>query len=215
MLKMSHNLLRPVLSVASTPATVTRFDGADPDYVDMGNVLAFNVDDDFQIEFNVRFATPPASLATIVGKMLDSGTYRGYRVDLTSDSTIKFNIYNSLTFRAVVTSVETLSADIWHHVKVIYDGGESASGLRIFLNGVEATYVVNNDTLSGTIVALAPFNLGIRNAATLPFSGDLHTVKVSSSSFPADSTWLLQGDFEDSTGAFDGTNNGAELVDYE
>ncbi|MGP0064200.1 MAG: trypsin-like peptidase domain-containing protein [Isosphaeraceae bacterium] len=96
---------------------------------------------------------------TIFGRM-NSGL-RGF--DLNYIGTIQAHLISSWDGNAIrVNTVERLDPSRWHHVAMTYDGSSRASGLKIYLDGAEATLEVTVDRLSETIRCDYPFTIGGR-----------------------------------------------------
>lgn len=91
-----------------------------------------------------------------------------------------------------VTTQDAMSKGPWQHVAVSYDGSRRASGLQVFVDGVQAIVSVQRDTLSGSLHCEAPLRVGRRDAG-LGYYGlldELHVVQRASA--PADvAGWSL------------------------
>src|SRR5579862_1482377 len=67
----------------------------------------------------------------------------------------------------VVTTSKALKPGTWQHVFVTYDGSAKAAGVKIFVDGKEATKVkVENDKLKGTTKTEVPFVVGRRKSSS-------------------------------------------------
>jgi len=67
----------------------------------------------------------------------------------------------------------------WHHVAMTYDGSSSASGLKLYVDGVPEASVVQEDTLgTHSILNNVPFTIGSRENGGVPFNGDIDEVEV-------------------------------------
>lgn len=151
------------------------------EYVTMGDQpeLDFAETDSFSISMWLRWTE--AHDGHPVVKALDSGTFRGYFVAVqSSGGEITWFLRNTVTTDQV--AVETTAGGFgdgrWHHVVVIYDGSTSASGMHIWVDGVDQPLTTLFDTLSATISTTAPFVLGARNGAEFFFNGQIDDVAV-------------------------------------
>ena len=96
---------------------------------------------------------------TIFGRM-NSGL-RGF--DLNYVGSIQAHLISSWDGNAIrVNTIERFDSSQWHHVAMTYDGSSRARGLKIYLDGAEATLEVTVDRLSETIHCDFPFTIGGR-----------------------------------------------------
>ncbi|HYL57485.1 MAG TPA: LamG-like jellyroll fold domain-containing protein [Candidatus Acidoferrales bacterium] len=73
-----------------------------------------------------------------------------------------------------------------HHVAMTYDGSSTAAGVKLYVDGVEETEVVQEDTLgTHSITNSAHFTIGSRDAGGVPFNGDVDEVEVADSELSA------------------------------
>jgi hypothetical protein len=148
------------------------FDGVN-DYVDMGNVLDF----DGTTPFSFSFWLNPTSVGNknIINKW--SGTNTGYIIFFLAGK-LRFALSNNITTNiARIETVDTYTTGMQNFV-FAYDGSKSASGMKIYRNGVLQTVSVLNDTLTGTISTTASFELGRINSALGWYQGIMDEISV-------------------------------------
>jgi hypothetical protein len=96
---------------------------------------------------------------TLMGKRRDS-PYTSWVVmqNEHASGTIMFEMLGtgSLTVRTNDNLVNTG----WHHFVITYDGSSTAAGVTIYMDGAVAATTTVNDTLSGSILTTAPFQIG-------------------------------------------------------
>ena len=86
---------------------------------------------------------------------------RGF--DLNYSGTLEAHLISSWDGNAIrVGTIERFDSTQWHHVVVTYDGSSRSRGLKIYLDGAEATLEVTVDRLSETIRCDFPFAIGGR-----------------------------------------------------
>lgn len=87
---------------------------------------------------------------------------------------IRFNKSHATGDVLAVTNDNAWTADTWQNFLVTYDGGTSASGIHIYVNGVEQTYSLTQDA-TGAKASDASISLflGNRGALTSGFDGQL------------------------------------------
>ncbi len=79
--------------------------------------------------------------------------YRGYRVLLNPDNSLSVSFSYVWPANAIDLKIhEKLKKDTWHHLALTYDGSSKASGVRLFLDGREASRTVLVDNLRKSIL---------------------------------------------------------------
>ena len=69
-----------------------------------------------------------------------------------------------------------LSREKWHHVFVTYDGSGVATGLRVFVDGMQRDLEIEHDQLSSSILTEALIDIGGREGEA--FSGSLDDIRI-------------------------------------
>jgi len=176
---MSSNY-RSILNVQGSSFASTNsftFDGSS-DYVDMGNTLDFTNTDAFSISCWFK-RTRSSVTEFLVAKQESSGNARGYTLLIPfDDNKITFVLRNNTAAsgRIIADSSSAITDTNWHHVIVTYDGSSAASGITIYLDGLENTGAVQG-TLSATTLNSTPFQIAARNGG-FKFSGNIDEVAV-------------------------------------
>ena len=156
----------PRLSTIPFSTKSIQLDGVD-DYVTMGNVsnLNFQRTDAFSISTWVKRGTFEAS-QFLFSKMNSTGNLRGYIFYIGSDSdTPIFLLRRDTSFtsqRLLVVGSTTILDNNWHHLVVTYDGSSTASGVKIYVDGISDTTTFTG-AISDSIITSAPVNIGARN----------------------------------------------------
>jgi hypothetical protein len=157
------------------------------EYVTMGDVsaLQFERTNTFSLSAWIR-TTKNTAAQQIVGKQESStGTNpaRGYSFHVINPTgQLRVRIVGvSGTSDITLRTVRGIFADgYWHHAVVTYAGTSLASGVKIYVDGVEEVVVVETNNLSSTILTTASFIVGVRFTTTLelPFEGPIDDVAV-------------------------------------
>jgi hypothetical protein len=94
---------------------------------------------------------------------------------LTAAGKIQFGLANALTTNELsVSGSITVNDNVWHHIVITYAGTSTPAGIKIYVDNVLDTNTVLSNTLTGSILNLAEFNLGTRaNDATIGYLGHL------------------------------------------
>ena len=113
---------------------------------------------------------PLAQDSAIISKMMSASPYTGWELHVgTGDNGSGQGLLNVWLINAYgsrfiqVNSPVTVLDDTWHHVAFTYDGTGRAAGVRIYVDGLDATCMNAVDTLSGTLANAIELNLGSRN----------------------------------------------------
>jgi hypothetical protein len=119
--------------------------------------------------------------ATILGDMLQGGTYRGWELHAGTTANggsatgLTIWLLNAYPSNAIqVSSPVNVLNNAWHHVAFTYDGSRSAAGVKVYIDGAVAAASATLNSLTATIAngAGAELNLGSRqNGANHTFTG--------------------------------------------
>ncbi len=165
------NRYRSILSLGSNTPSFSNtksilLDGVD-DFVTMGDVsnLNFQRTDAFSISTWVKRGAFTAT-QILFSKMNSSGNYRGYMFYIAETSdTPQFLLRRDTSFtfqRLLVIGSTTILDNNWHHLVVTYDGSSTASGVKIYVDGISDTTTFTG-AISDSITTPASVNIGARN----------------------------------------------------
>ncbi len=152
-------------STAWTPGLIggaLSFDGTD-DFVELGNILNFDSTTPYTISaWTNRQSTGTDDTIISRTDYTDSTLQRGYWFGFIASGNLNFtlNSDNSTGDQIRVDSTTLFGAGTPHHVALSYDGSLSASGVKMYVDGVEDATTLTNDNLSGTTLNSAPTRLG-------------------------------------------------------
>jgi hypothetical protein len=107
---------------------------------------------------------PPPNLPTgaIFARMDNTKLYRGWDLYL-ERGRVGAHLVNRWPQDGLkVVARDPLPQGQWSHVFVTYDGSAKASGLHVYVNGLEQPTVVGNDSLRTTIRTKVPWKIGQR-----------------------------------------------------
>ncbi|MEX1040914.1 MAG: DUF1553 domain-containing protein, partial [Pirellulaceae bacterium] len=112
-----------------------------------------------------------------IARMDDGQAYRGFDL-YTAGGKVAVHIINTWPSNALkVTTKTQLKPDQWQHVFATYDGCSKAAGIKIYFDGVEQEWDIEQDRLSETIRTDKPLYIGRRNPGS-PFKGEVDEVRV-------------------------------------
>ena len=152
------------------------FDGANS-RITFGNVNGFDITDEFSVSCWVNLS----SLGTqyFISKQQNSGNYRGYIFSLKSDNTLQFALMQTYNSKQIlVSSSETLSANVWYNLVFTYDGSNNGSGVKMYINGTTTTNTVSSLGTITTILNTSGFQISGRGGSSGNIDGQLSNVAV-------------------------------------
>lgn len=122
--------------------------------------------------------------SAIVGKLQQGGSYTGWELHVgtgaggSGPGLLNVWLINSFGPNYIqVNSPQLVLDDTWHHVAFTYDGSGSAAGVRIYVDGQDATGDTTADTLTGTLLNDVELGIGTRqNGANHNFQGSIAEV---------------------------------------
>jgi len=124
--------------------------------------------------------------STIMGKMIQGGAYTGWELHVgtpaggSGPGLLNVWLINNYTVSYIqVNSPVNVLDTTWHHVAFTYNGSGKAAGVRIYVDGQDATGVATADSLSGMLRNSVELDLGTRqNGANHNFTGALCEASV-------------------------------------
>lgn len=112
-----------------------------------------------------------------IARMNNSNSYRGYDL-LLSNGIVQPHIVSRWPDDAIkVRSKQRLKPNEWQHVFVTYDGSGAASGVRLYVDGKNWEWEIEQDGLSGSVASRGPFYVGRRNGGS-NYKGQVDDVRV-------------------------------------
>lgn len=158
-------------------------------FVAVGDVtsLDFQTSDKFSASAWVH-ATSFSGYQTVLHKIDDTGGAKtGYLFTLNNGTPEVWFISDyGLSDYLIKTAAAPITTGAWHQIGFSYDGSSSATGIKIYIDGMDQTGVSVVDSLSGPILNNQPFEIGYRSVAALqPFNGILDDVRMYSDTLSA------------------------------
>lgn len=127
-----------------------------------------------------------------IARMNNANGYRGYDM-LISNGRIAPHIISNWSGDALkVNTKESLKPNVWQHVFVTYDGSGKAAGIKVYVDGREWEWTVEQDGLSGSIRTKVPLSIGRRNGGP-KFKGLVDDVRIYARTLAASEVAALAG----------------------
>lgn len=172
---------QPAVTTSGQIGDAQDFDGAD-DYVTLGDILDFDLDDPCTLEAWVKRKDTTHG-GFMVCKQLGAPSYQGYYMYV-NESNWKFGYVlrsNHATgnMLQVDTTANYQTNVSWIKFGITYTGSETAAGVLTYVAGASVAHGHTVDNLTATTINTAPFCVGIRNLSAGPWGGILEEVRVS------------------------------------
>ena len=158
-LKQDNGIVKaPPTFVNGTKGKAMKLDG--DSWVDLQKIGIFRKSEPFSIGIKVNI---PLSLkeGVILHKSIMERLYnfRGYHLLLTKDNKLELSITHTAPSNAITKlSIDTVPRDKWMQLAITYDGSSKASGMKLFVDGVEVKTEIVMDQLMKDIL----FNINYR-----------------------------------------------------
>ena len=137
------------------------FDGTNTK-IDFGDVNNFEITNSFSGSCWVNLQLGSSS-QYLISKQLGSGTYRGYAFSLKTDDTLQFGLIDSFnSSEIIVSSSETIASNTWYHLAFTYDGSNSGSGVKMYIDGTPTTNTISSVGTITTILNTTDFQVSGR-----------------------------------------------------
>jgi hypothetical protein len=168
------------------------FDGTN-DHITFGNNLNFEITSPFTVSTWFRTTRTGEFVGVIAGKnklQVSPADYTGYSIGMnvvsgSSTNAGKFGVvFVSSPFVGLsnVMRIQTSASyndGNWTNGVITYNGSGNRSGMTIYINGTSpATESYDSNSISGTMITTASFQLGARDGTQQPFSGSIGQVSV-------------------------------------
>jgi hypothetical protein len=189
--------------------------------INVGSKLAFDRNQPWTIMTSIDVAQKPTTAAVILSN-LSGSAHSGYQLWIDPQGHLRVRLisnYAAGNYIELQSSVVVTDGK-WHDIAVSYDGSGSASGVKIYLDGVQdvATKTLAN-ALTGSIVSAGPLTLGNQTGylTTYELNGSLDQFSISNevrsaayiaqyskpgfAAPPVDANTVLDYNFNEDTGA--------------
>lgn len=156
------------------PAPVMKPNGT----FDLGEVGDFEKNQTFSYGAWVR-AGKIGQSGGILARMDEKNGYRGWDL-YQNDRTFSVHIISAWPGDAIKVSTRkpSIRPNVWQHVFVTYDGSGKASGVRMYIDGVETELKADVNALKGSIKTTTPTRVGQRSHVQVFHEGGVQDVRI-------------------------------------
>jgi hypothetical protein len=127
------------------------------EYVDMGNVLAYERTQPFSISCWARWISD--DYGALVAK--ESASYVGYCLYKYPGGGVVVELQGSVGYINAYSSKSGYGNGQWHHIVATYDGSSTKAGLKLYIDNEDVTGG-GTDTLASSIVTTTSLKIGAR-----------------------------------------------------
>jgi len=151
------------------------FDGVD-DFVEIQNQIQFDQTDPFTLSSWVK--SPSVGDNQIINN--ENSSYTGYRLNINGQANIEIGLRSSIFDDIAIETLNSINTDTWYHIVGTYDGTSNASGMKIYINGVEESTNILSNTLTSSTLSNQRTLLGIRRISPPPdpLRGNIANVQI-------------------------------------
>ena len=138
----------------------------------------FNIDVSQPFTFSawVKVNSLPYNTNPIISKYQSP---KGYFLAITNTRQIRLDLQsNAGIVRISVLSNDLITLNTWTNIIITYNGTSLASGIKIYINGVESNIQITQDNLVGTVTNIADFNFGGLSGSGIYFDGFLNDFRA-------------------------------------
>jgi hypothetical protein len=114
---------------------------------------------------------------SVIARVNDDNAHQGFDLSIVGLAPHGVLVHSHPASSLIVGGSEAFSADEWHHLAATHDGSARATGMKIYVDGVEQTPNVMNDSLDASTLTDAPLNIGQRKGSS-PFVGVVDDVRI-------------------------------------
>lgn len=143
-------------------------------HLDFGEINSFEKQSPFSLSAWIKWNKKDGA---IFSKMKNGGDYRGYDL-LISGGHLEFHLIHTWPNNALkVRTKSRLKENTWQHVCMTYDGSMKAAGVKIYFDGQDQAWDMQQDSLKDSTKTDARFLVGQRTGGA-PLKGMLDDLRV-------------------------------------
>jgi hypothetical protein len=151
------------------------FDKVD-DYVDVNRQIQFERTDSFTLSAWIN--TNDGNNNQIINN--ETQGYRGYQFSVDSNGKLFLFLRNTVSTNFLgVRMLSNFPSNLWCYVTAVYNGSSNASGVKLYINGIEQITEIAGDNLTSTTISNETTWIGRRRPQTQgPFNGKISIVQI-------------------------------------
>lgn len=144
-----------------------------------GEVIEIESAPDFGADrpFSAAVWVKPSAAGCILSKMDEANHMRGFDLVYRKNKVLAHLVNRWPESDIEVRTVASIPTRQWNHLLVTYDGSAKASGVAVYLNGIQQPLTVERDNLNGSIANDQPLRIG-RRQASASYKGMIDDVRI-------------------------------------
>jgi hypothetical protein len=159
-----------------------------------------NFEKDHPFSFGAWIKVPrPGLFGSVIARMDDRSNYRGWDMWLEGGRIATHLVHQWPDDALKVVSRGVVSAGVWTHVFITYDGSARATGVKIYIDGQPQETDVHADGLKQTIRTQVPLKLGQRHTGSRIDQLVAHTLRIYDRALSPSEAGILAGATEAGT----------------
>lgn len=149
------------------------------DYVDLGDTSAVTFERTERLTMAISLNITTLQAAALISKANPGAPYEGIWFEVRGDGTVYCGLWTPADNIQLKTTA-ALTADAWHTVVCVYNGGSTEDSLLLYFDGVSQATVHDGDNLSisGSLLTSEPLRLGARADGTFPLAAEVSNVII-------------------------------------
>jgi len=137
-----------------------QFDGVN-EFVNCGQIAGFERNVPFSVDGWFKQGVSKDGL--IICKDQNVSPYRGWGVNMLISGAIRFFLINNTNNRVDVQTNQIFNDNVWHYFAISYNGSSSASGVKVYIDGILRAITTSYDNLTDTILIANNLSIGARD----------------------------------------------------
>jgi hypothetical protein len=156
----------------------------------LGSIVFDKIDDYINVNIQIQFdRLNPFTLGAWVNtndgnnnQIINNETveYRGYQFAIDINGKLFFFLRNTVSTNFLgVRMLSNFPLNLWCYVTAVYNGSSNASGVKLYINGIEQITEIAGDNLTSTTISNQTTWIGRRRPITQgPFNGKISIVQI-------------------------------------
>ena len=144
-----------------------------------GEVIEIDAAPDLRADrpFSIAVWVKPAAAGCIISKMDEADQMRGFDLVYRKNKILVHLVNRWSKSDIEVRTIASIPSRQWNHILVTYDGSSKASGISLYLNGINQPLNIDRDALAGSITNGESLRIG-RRKASASYKGMIDDVRI-------------------------------------
>lgn len=170
----------PTISNNMSGGKALKFGGTN-DYVNFGTTINSYLATDKKFSVSFWFKSEVSATDQALFSNADfASPFKGFDIVMVAAGTLRIDLVQEVSptqFARRVTTA-TYNNNAWRHLVVTYDGLFAATGIKLYIDGVEQTLTTQQNGIVGAATSVTNLQVGARDALNIPLNGQLSNIMV-------------------------------------